>query len=180
MPKWTPPDSTDTAATRGLFRGRFGTTPVSAESGEAVIFFPCRFWDRWHERADDPEMAHFQVTLNESPVWMTGLTWEVEQTDPLVELHCLVRVDGRSAWTDDPKKAPGMFLLDKGKVDNKSNPLAYQGSRIEARFATIYKPGSFDGRQFLKSSWKVAPFCKSLGISFEGQTRVLSEAFTAR
>lgn len=179
MPKWKSPDAADTEG-RGLLRGRYGTKPVSGEGGEAVIFFPTRFWDRYHERADDPELSHFQVTLMESPVWITSLTWDVEQTDPLVQLHCLVRVDGRSPWNADPKASPGLYLFEHAKVDNLANQIRFQGSRVEARFVTKYGDGAFDGRLYRRNSWKTAPFCKAVGISFEGQTRILEERVSAR
>jgi len=42
----------------GLFRGAFGTEAQSFDSGELIIGQPYRFYDRFAERADAPEMAH--------------------------------------------------------------------------------------------------------------------------
>ena len=179
MPKWTDPAQPDTAG-KGLLRGRYGTVPVGASGGEPVIWFPFRYWDRQQERADDPELAHFQLTLGEAPVYFTGLLWEAEEVDPRVQLHCLVRIDGRGSFAADPKQTPGLFRFEKGKIDGKANPIGFQGSRLEARFVTRYQPGVFDGATFKENAWKMAPRCKAVGFTYEGESRILEERVTAR
>lgn len=179
MPQWFDPKQPQTRG-RGLLRGRYGTAPVSVGAGEAVVWFPFRYWDRQHERADDPELAHFQFTWNLAPVWFRHLAWfEGQSVDELVDLQCLVRIDGQGSFAGDPDEEPGLFLLTDGDPGELPNPLMRQGSRLEARFFTVYKPGSFDPDS-AAHSWKWAPTLQDYVLEFEGQTRILDERVTAR
>lgn len=179
MPVWFDPAEENTEG-RGLFRGRFGTTPVSAQAGEPVIWFPFRYWDRYHERADDPELAYFQVTWSLAPVYLKSLYWQEEEADALVDVQCLFRVDGLGSFADDPEKRDGLFSFTDGAVNQQPNPLNWQGSRFEARFMTVYKPGAFDPTANLSHSWKKTPKVRAVVVDYEGEGRVLSERITAR
>ncbi len=180
MPVWFDPQNRS-AEGRGLLRGRYGTTPVSAQAGEPLIWFPFRSWDRYHERADDPELAYFQVTSSLAPVFFKTLYWQEEAVDPLVDVHCLVNLDGRASFADDPAAADdGLLLLTDGHPGDRPNPLLRQASRLEARFMTVYKPGAFDPVAFLSHSWKKAPRVRAVVVEYEGEARVLDERITAR
>ncbi|MCC6673272.1 MAG: hypothetical protein IT458_19570, partial [Planctomycetes bacterium] len=179
MPRWSDPERPDTQG-RGLFRGRYGTLPVSALGGEPVIAFPFRYWDRHHERADDPEQAYVQLSPRNSPVYYTGITWEEELPDPLVDLHCYVRVDERSRFDQEPGVAPGLYLFRDPLANGRPNPIGWQGSRLEARFVHVYRPGAFDPITFQGQAWKRAPTVKSVRIGYEGGSRILEERVTAR
>jgi hypothetical protein len=179
MPVWFDPADRN-ANGRGLLRGRYGTTPVSASSGEPVIWFPFRYWDRQHERADDPELAHFQVSWSLAPVFFKSFYWQEQQVDALVDTHCLVRLDGRGSFADDPETNDGLFLFTDGDPDQRPNPLRWQASRLEARFMTVYKPGAFDPTAFLSNSWKKAPRVRAVVVEYEGEGRILSERITAQ
>ena len=54
------------------------------------------------------------------------------------------RVQPRRAWRalrtliDDPERTDGLFLLTDGNPNQRPNPLLWQGSRLEARFMTVY------------------------------------------
>ncbi len=176
MPSWDDPDAPQTRG-RGLLRGRYGTTPVGAGVGEPVIWFPQRYWDRHHERADDPELAYFQITWDLAPVFFRGLLWEEERDDELIDVECLVRIDGRGSFADDPETSPHLFRFDRGGVEN---PIGRQGSRIEARFSTVYRPGAFDPQTFRANTWKKAPMVRALLLDYEGEGRVLDEKVTAQ
>ena len=71
----------------GLFRGRFGTDAVSHDSGEAVIFQPHRFWDRFTPRDredneafpgvyDHPETSYLELRRKIHGAYWRGFTWE--------------------------------------------------------------------------------------------------------
>ena len=176
MPVWFDPENESTRG-RGLFRGRYGTNPVPAGAGEPVIWFPFRYWDRHHERADDPEMASFQVSWNLAPVYFDKLWWEDDDPDPLVDVHCVLRIDGGSSFADDPDEEPSLFLFEKG---DPPNLIQRQGSRLEARFYTVYRPGAFDPQLFRAHSWKRAPTVRSMILDYQGESRLLTERVTAR
>lgn len=177
MPRWTDPD---TRETHGLFRGRYGTTPASLSAGSPVIGFPFRYWDRHHERSDDPELAYLQVSLEPGPVFFDGFAWRTEEENALVKVRCLVRVDERAPFDADPEKDPELRLLEKGEIEGAAVPIRRHGERFEARFVHVYRPGSFDGATFLAQDWKRAPTVEWFLTTCEGETRVLSERVTAR
>jgi hypothetical protein len=169
---------------RGLFRGRYGTRPQAMDAGQPVIWFPFRYWDRNQERSEDPELAHFQCTWHTGPVWFRSFYWDEDRADAHVDLHCHLRVDGSGSFADDPNATPGQFLFEQGRIvddqGTRPNPLGWQGSRIEARFRAVYKPGAFDPATFLSNSWKKAPSVRAVVLGVEGESRILSERITAR
>ena len=181
MPTWRDPESDDQQATQGLFRGRFGTAPASASAGDALVWYPIRYWDRFHERAEDPEMHHVQVTLNQNSVFYASLEWEEEIPDAqFIDVHCYVRVDGLAAFSADPDKERMLFRFKDAKVNEKPNYIGRQGSVLEARFITEYKPGAFEAETFLQHAWKLAPVVRRCTISYEGETRILKETVTQK
>jgi len=183
MPVWHQPAEDDQGerADKGLFRGRYGTIPQGAAGGEAVIWFPLRYWDRFHERADDPEMAYAQVTLNLYDVDYETIRWTEENPDEqFLDLRCYVRVDGLAPFEADPDKERMLFLFKEGKVDDKANVLARQGSVLEARFMTEYRTGAFDPENFLMHAWKLTPTLRDCVIKYRGRTHVLKETVVQR
>ena len=152
-------------------------TPVSASAGQPVIWFPTRYWDRYHERSDDPELAYCQLTWDLAPVYFRSLTWREERDDERLDVACLVRIDGRGTFADDPDTTQGLWRFDEAA---RAQPIGWQGSRIEARFSTIYRPGSFDPQTFRAQTWKKAPMVRAVLLDYEGESRVLEEQVTAR
>jgi len=179
MPQWFDPQADDSGG-RGLLRGRYGTTPIAVGAGEPVILFPFRYWDREHERAEDPELAQYQITWNAAPVFFKGLYWEEENGNPLVDLQCLVRLDGHGSFADDPAEQPSLFHFVDGDVQGQPNRIARQGTRLEARFKTVYRPGAFNPQTFAAQAWKRAPTLRAFMLEYEGEGRVLWEQVTAR
>lgn len=181
MPRWFPPGENPTSSqSRGLFRARFGTAAQPGATGEVVIGFPFRYWDRNVERSDDPELAYFQLTTNEAPVFYRTLRWREETTDPLVEVSCLVRADSKLAWSDEPLPAAGLWELRGGTATTAAHRLAHQASRLEIRFVVTYKPGCLDLVNFRAHGWKTAPRVEDVRLEYEGQGRVFDEQVTAR
>ncbi|MFO1051612.1 MAG: hypothetical protein U1F36_05320 [Planctomycetota bacterium] len=177
MPKWRDPEKQET---KGLLRGRYGTTPQSVPSGSPVILFPFRYWDRQHERAEDPELAPLQISFEPGPVFFDGFGWRTEEENALVKLRCLARVDERAPFDADPAQQPDLLLFEKGEIEGKPNPVQRHGQRFEARFEQVYRPGCFDGTSFLAQDWKRAITIKWFVGSYDGETRILEERVTAR
>lgn len=181
MPTWFPPGEDATSAqARGLFRGRFGTVPQTAQSGEAVIAFPIRFWDRWHEQSDDPELAYAQLTTTTAPAFFRTLRWREETRDVLVDVACFVRADGRAAWTMDPETTPDLWRFEQPADSATEHRLGSQASRLEIRFHTIYRPGVFDPVAFTQHGWKTSARVEDVRLEYDGQRRIVDERVTAR
>lgn len=171
----------ESQAKRGLFRGRYGTNPYSAQAGEPVIGFPFRYWDRYRGRTDDPELAYFQTTFDQGSAYFTELFWQEDNDAPMqIDLRCLVRVDGKGAFTDDPQAVPSLYEFEDGTVADQGNRIGRQGERLEARFFATYRSGCFDPTGFLMQAWKKAPMVNGVVLSFEGEPRILEERVTAR
>jgi hypothetical protein len=184
MPRWLDPSAQDPTP-RGLFRARYGTTAQALEGGSAVVGFPFRYWDRQHDRAEDPELAHWQITFDTGPVWLEGLYWEDDQRDPLAGIECLARADGLAAWTDEPGQRDELWLFERGRTGGEGakptpNPLRRQASRLELRFRTRYLDGAYDAVRLNSHSWKRAPTVRAVVVTYEGEGRILNEQVTAR
>jgi hypothetical protein len=177
MPTWRDPDREHT---QGLFRGRFGSIAQAWPAGAPVLAFPFRYWDRQRDRADDPESAFLQVSVEPGPVWFDGFGWKTEGENPLVFLRALVRVDERAPFDADPQANPGLRLLLRGDQDGAPIPIRQFGERFEARFEQVYRPGAFDGVTFLAQDWKRAITVEWFVASYEGETTILSEEVSAR
>jgi len=185
MPNWYPPlpdgtVDTNTSAARGLFRGRYGTAPQAASTGEVVIQFPFRHWDRYADFSDDPELAYYQVTTNEAPVFYRDLQWREETTDPRVRVICRVRTDSLAPWTADPSEHPGLWEFSRGSSDTEAHRIGRQASRLEVRFHTVYQPGCLDLQAFTQHGWKTSARVEDIRVQYEGQSRILDEQVTAR
>ena len=181
MPTWFPPGEDPTSAqARGLFRGRFGTVPQTGQSGEALIGFPCRFWDRWHEQSDDPELAYAQLTTTTAPAFFRTLRWREETRDARVDVACFVRADGRAAWTMDPATTPDLWRFEQPADSATEHRLGSQASRLEIRFHTIYRPGVFDPVAFTAHGWKTSARVEDVRLDYDGQRRIIDERVTAR
>jgi hypothetical protein len=191
------PGGTSAARTgSGLFRGRYGTAAASHGAGTPVISFPYRYWDRWTDRADDPELAHFTMTVSGPDLWFGGIWWEDEVPDATIDFSALVRIDAISPWSGQPKLAApgagaatdggvtkgdrGLFRFDAGSIEGKQNVIGFQGSTAEVRFFTTYRPGAFDPVTFLANGWKRTPRLKAAALSYHGRSTVLWQRTTAR
>jgi len=185
MPNWYPPNKdgtveTSSSAARGLFRGRYGTAPQGAASGQVVIQFPFRHWDRYAEFSDDPELSYFQMTTNEAPVFYRDLRWREETTDPRVRLICRVRTDSLAPWTADPADYPGLWEFAGGASETEPHRIGRQASRLEIRFQTFYAPGCLDLQAFTQHGWKTSARVEDVRVAYEGHSRILDEEITAR
>ncbi len=182
MPRYFPPGETpdEGSAGRGLFRGRYGTTPQGAGAGEAVVGMPFRFWDRFTEDADDPEMAPFQVTHVQAPVHWKTLHWVQETTDATVEVLCRVRIDGQGTFADDPMRTPGLYRFQQQAGQDRPVLLDRSGSQCEVRFYVRYRPGAYDPVAWRAHGWKSSPKVKDVRVDYEGQGQILTEQVSDR
>ncbi len=184
MPNWYPPNPDGTVTTgragRGLLRGRYGTRPQGAGSGEVVISWPFRYWDRYVESSDDPELSYSQLTTNEAPVFFRDIRWREETKDARVRVICSVRTDSSAPWTADAKDFPGLWEF-RGQPENGiAHRLNLGGSRLEVRFQTSYEPGCIDLQAFTQHGWKTSARIEDVRIQYEGQGRIFNEQVTAR
>ncbi|MEO6594461.1 MAG: hypothetical protein ABIP94_06890, partial [Planctomycetota bacterium] len=181
MPRWFPPGEDPTSsASRGIFRGRFGSTPQSASNNEAIIAFPFRYWDRYAENSDDPELAYFQLTTTEAPVFYRTLRWREETVDARVGVVCLVRTDSRAPWDAVPGTTDGLWQFQGGSASAAPHRIGTQASRLEVRFANVYKPGVLDLTTFRAHGWKTSVRIEDVRVDYEGEGRVIRELVTAR
>ncbi|MBX3464478.1 MAG: hypothetical protein KF830_15015 [Planctomycetes bacterium] len=181
MPRWHPPEDGPTSPqARGLFRGRYGTMPQPGSSGQALIGFPFRHWDRYHERSDDPELAYAQLTTTSAPAFFRTLSWREETRDPRVDVVCLVRADGRADWTADAAATPGLWRFEQAAASAEPHRLAVQASRLEVRFQAVYRPGALDLATFRQHGWKTTARVEQVRLDYEGQRRIVDERVTVR
>lgn len=180
MPRWHPPDDSGSGQSRGLFRGRYGTAAQGASTGEAVIGFPFRYWDRWVEQSDDPELGYWQLTVDEAPLFFRHLRWRVQRADARVQPVVLVRYDALVPWSAEPDTGPGLRRARPGGTDAGLFPLGRQASRLEVRFAASYLAGSVDLTTMRAHAWKQSLRLEEVSVDYEGGTTVLTEQETAR
>ena len=165
---------------RGLFRGRYGTAPQGASSGEVVISWPFRYWDRYADFCDDPELAYSQLTTNEAPVFFRDLRWREETQDARVQVVCRARTDSLVPWTADPNERAGFWEFQGSSTDVTAHRLARQASRLEIRFQTVYQPGCIDLNAFTAHGWKTSARVEDVRVQYDGQGRIFDELVTAR
>ena len=181
MPRWYPSGQRgSTSLARGLYRGRYGTAPASASTGEAVVQFPFRYWDRYAELSDDPELGYFQVTSTAAPSHFRSLTWREETREGTVDVVCLVRTDSRAPWDADPDTTPGLWMFTRNGDDENPRILDAHASRLEVRFATKYLSGAFDFVTMTAHGWKTAARVSKVTVEYEGEPRVFDERVTLR
>jgi hypothetical protein len=158
----------------GLFRGRFGTQAAGHASGTPVILFPFRYWDRWAERADAPELAYFELALDQADAFWTSSFWQAENP-PVAgpRLALLERVRSDVPWDEDPEARKGVNRWDDGHLDRGGNPIGAQSDRVAWRVHVVYEPGSFDARQGLAHGWKATPRLRLFGVEYLAPNRIL-------
>jgi hypothetical protein len=166
----------------GLLRGRYGTTPAPHQAESMAISWPIRYWDRYTERADDPEVAYFQVSAEVPNLYVTELAWEEELPESSLDLILLVRADERVPWSADPQNTFGIWRFDdpKDKDGRLGRKIGAQASRWDFRVHALYKPGAFDPVQYVGTGWKRTPVLKTFLWSYESATTIVAEEVTLR
>ena len=151
----------------GIFRGRYGTAPQAHGAGEPVILFPIRYWDRWAERADAPELAYFEFELAQPAAYWTGMFFEDEAAAmPGAELHVLQRTDPNVPWDADPDSTDGLDLLRVGIEEGREVPIGAQSDLIQWRVYVDYPVGAFDPLTGASHSWRTTPRLRRIGAFY--------------
>jgi hypothetical protein len=141
----------------GIFRGRYATARAAHAAGEPVVLFPFRYWDRWADGADEPELAYFGLELEQPGAHWTRFFWTTEDTGLAgASLGLLLRSDARVPWNADPDETDGLDRFDEGPPPGGAFELGVRADRLEWRVYARYSPGAFD---LLGDAhgWKAAP-----------------------
>jgi hypothetical protein len=183
----SPSDTGGANASSGLFRGRFGTTPLAHENEAIVYAMPFRYWDRSARFADDAAMSYFEVKKHVPGGIWKRVAW-TEFLVPHVDIHLLVRFDGGPNWDEDRKfvelgvdampttdKKSYLYLITNPHEENR---LDIRSDRIEVRVLFVYQPGAYqrseEGDDFvMPNEWKDTPRLKALRIEYIAPKTVL-------
>lgn len=159
----------------GLFRGRFGTQRASHAAGTPVILFPFRYWDRWSELADAPEMTYYQLSADQPDAYWRSVFWKVSEAGfPGPQFGVLQRTNQETPWDAEPDVKKGLTYLLEGKLDGGGNPIGVQSDRVEWRTFVRHLPGSFDPLDGLAHGWKTTPRLELFGVEYMGPRRTLA------
>jgi len=153
----------------GIFRGRYGTTPGAHGAGQPVILFPFRYWDRWADRADAPELSCFDFELEQPAAWWRSFFWiDEEPAHGAVDVGMLVRTDAGVPWDEEPDRVAGLTLVRRGLEDGQPIAIGAQADRVEWRAFVEYRSGAFDYRTGLSHAWKTTPRLRQFGAFYLG------------
>ncbi len=156
------------------YRGRFGTTAAAHAAGDPVILFPFRYWDRWTERADGPELAYFGFSLEQpSAFWRSSFFKVQNSASPGTEIGVLQKLDVKVPWDADPENTAGLALLWKGKEEDRPIAIGLESDLAEWRVFVKYSKGAYDATHGLAHGWKTTPRLKMLGASYLAPNQVL-------
>jgi hypothetical protein len=162
---------------RGLFRGRFGTTPAVHPVGTPVIHFPARYWDRYAPRGDAPEQHFLGLELSQPDAWVRSVA--IEHTDPQyssARIGLLVRTDPRVPWDTEPGKDPGLTLHWLDRLAGRPAPIARQSGDVELRLFLEYQPGSFSTTGLSAHGWKEVPTIDQIAVDYLAPGRVYARS----
>ncbi|WP_145068637.1 hypothetical protein [Engelhardtia mirabilis] len=160
----------------GLFRGRFGTEPDAHPEGAPVIHFQTRYWDRYPDDSDAPELQFLGLDLPQPDAWVRSVL--VEQTEPSfggVRTGLMIRTDPTVAWDADPEKTPGLKRYWLDQLAGRPAPVRAQASRVELRLFHQFEQGAFDplsGSQ----GWKDVPVIEQVAIDYIAPGRVFERS----
>jgi hypothetical protein len=158
----------------GIFRGRFGTQSIDHGAGTPVILFPFRYWDRWADRADGPELSYFQFSLDQPNAFWKSMFWTSEETGSGgSRISVLQRSDPSVPWDADPVLFPELELLERGMPEDGPNPIGLQRDRMQWRVFVRYAQGAFDELLGSSHAWKQVPRLRLLGVEYMGPSVIL-------
>lgn len=158
----------------GLFRGRFGTTPMDHPAGSTVILFPFRYWDLWADQADAPELAYMGFEIDQPGTWWMDTFWHAEGSGHGgSDVQVLVRTDPSVPWDSDPDDVHGLMLMTQGTENDEPIGLDTMSDRMEWRVFARYRAGAFDPLSGLSHGWKETPRLRALGASYMAPTLTL-------
>ena len=158
----------------GVFRGRYGTQPTAHAGGTPVILMPFRYWDRWAERADVPEMHYLGLSVVQPNAFWRAAFWDQEPpAAPGPRLGVLQRTDPDLPWDADPETSEEIEVYWDGVQEGDGIAIGEQADRIDWRVFVRYERGSFDPLDGLAHGWKATPRLRFLGVEYLGPGAVL-------
>lgn len=158
----------------GIFRGRYGTLASGHAAGTPVILVPFRYWDRWADRADAPELHYFNFSVTQPNAFWRAAFWDFEA--PAANgprLGVLQRTDPRVPWDGDPENLEELEVYWDGVNKGDGNAIGTQSDRIDWRVFVRHDVGSYDAVQGLSHGWKTTPRLRFLGVEYLGPGMVL-------
>ncbi len=153
----------------GLFRGRFGTSPSAHSAGEPVILFPFRYWDRWADRADAPELAYFGFSIDQPNAFWRDVFFQADEP-PGTKIEVLQRSNPLTAWDDEPSTdlSKNLARIEQGLKDGAGRTIGIQRDALEWRVYVRYAPNAFDFTNGLSHGWKRTPRLTQFGVEYLG------------
>lgn len=174
MPRASSRPGLDDRQGGGLFRGRYGTAAAGHGAGEVAILHPFRYWDRWAELADAPELAYFGFSLPQPDAFVESVFWQAAETGRLgPRLGLLQRTDPSVPWDADPGLTRGLDLFWEGMPGGAGNRVERSSSQAQWRLFVRYEPGSFDAADGTAHGWKSAPDVTVFGAEYVAPDRRL-------
>jgi hypothetical protein len=155
-----------------LFRGRYGTTPAAHVSGEAVILFPFRYWDRWASRAEAPELSYFTLGIDQPSAFWSSFFFDKTDTQA-AQIGVLQRTSADAPWDADPDKDKRVQLYWKGDAQGQPIPIGVQSNYLEWRVFVKYAANAFDVKTGMSHGWKETPRLRQIGAFYYAPNVVL-------
>ena len=121
--------------------------PRAFSGDDFAVRFPFRFWDRFEDRSDHPEMAIFETGALIPGGFVTGVTWR-EEMPPSArsDVKVLLRLDGAADWSEEPLGADnGLYEFDDPLPGGVMNPVGRSADSFALRVGFEYEADAFDG-----------------------------------
>jgi len=168
----------------GLFRGRYGSRRSAHGVGTPVVLHPFRYWDRWSDLADAPEMAWYELSLDQPDAFWRRAFWRQSASGHAgPELIVLERTEPSTPWDAPPdeldsetRRPNGLRLLSPDKLSSEGHPIGRQADRVEWRIFVRHQAGSFDPLTGAAHGWKTTPKLELFGVEYFGPSRTYARS----
>ena len=163
----------------GMFRGRYGSVAGGHAAGTLMVQHPFRYWDRWAEHADAPELAYYGLHHAQDDAFWRRAFWVMEPTvHPGPRLGLLMRADPTVPWDAVPEEQAELYEMfdDDLDVERQGAWIGGQSDRLEFRVFVRHEPGSFDALEGMAHGWKGVPELQLLGLEYFAPGRTLRRA----
>jgi hypothetical protein len=178
------PNSEHKKVAGSIFRGRFGTVPQAASAGDVAIAMPFRVYDRYAERADDPEQSYLQLSWTKHGAIWKRISWD-EEPRKFVNVVALIRFSGGPAWDSDKIIKVGQEQMPSDdrrqylyQLDDPTaiNLLNVEADRIEVRIGVRFEAGAYDRlADVAPDSWKETPAIRKVTVEYVAPPQVLTQ-----
>jgi len=133
-----------------------------------------RYWDRWSERADGPELSYFAFELSQPAAFWREFQY-LDESPGLegVRVGVLMRTDSDVPWDADPDTTEGLSLFYSDESSGSPLPIGVQSDRIEWRVFIDYVQGAFDLELGMRHGWRSTPRLRSFFASYVAPSMTL-------